>query len=194
MPTFSLAQAGTNSDDFMCNICMEPWMEPLELVHCGHIFCGRCVAKLKNKKCPTCRTTFKSTAQPNRIMVNQAKEIIVRCDNCTWVGSRALSVNHEMECSGDPEGARAAREARAAAAAEATAQTSNSQRGAFSQVFDFIFGGSRNNNQQQQQNGNNNNNNNNSNNAAASSSPPSSSQQQPAPSSSNHNRQQSGGR
>src|SRR3989338_8480637 len=141
MPNFSLA--GNDGHDFMCNICLEPWMEPSELVPCGHVFCSRCVKKLKNMKCPTCRTGFKSTQPPNRILVNQAKAVIVKCDSCSWVGSRELSVNHETECLGDPEGARVAREARAEAqqqqqTAAAAARSEQGGSKGFAGIFDYL--------------------------------------------------------
>ena len=58
---------------------------------------------LRNKKCPDCRRDFTGTQKPNRILVNMAKEVTVKCDSCGWEGTRESSSKHQCRRAGGTE-------------------------------------------------------------------------------------------
>jgi hypothetical protein len=78
--------------DIECNICLEPWDDPVELEPCRHIYCRRCTESLRT--CPDCRATISNRTQPNRILINQANAAVVRCEACRWQGTREASRSH----------------------------------------------------------------------------------------------------
>lgn len=47
-----------------CPVCSENDRYPLCITSCGHSLCEICIPKLKEKKCPFCRSEFE-TAKPN---------------------------------------------------------------------------------------------------------------------------------
>ena len=83
---------GTDHKDLECTICLEPWDNPVELQPCRHVFCARCVEGMQS--CPACRAAVTGRAAPNRILVNMANEVAVKCRRCGWTGSRELSRAH----------------------------------------------------------------------------------------------------
>jgi Ca2+-binding EF-hand superfamily protein len=78
--------------DIECNICLEPWDDPVELEPCRHVYCRRCTESLRT--CPDCRATISNRKQPNRILINMSNGVMVRCEACRWQGTREASRSH----------------------------------------------------------------------------------------------------
>jgi hypothetical protein len=79
-------------DIFECTICTEKFNDP-RVISCGHTFCKGCLLKLKQLRCPLCRTSFKTVdSLPSNFVVSkwidQTKNQIIeknkeiKCDNC----------------------------------------------------------------------------------------------------------------
>jgi Ca2+-binding EF-hand superfamily protein len=92
--------------DIECNICLEPWDDPVELEPCRHVYCRRCTESLRT--CPDCRATISNRKQPNRILINLANAAVVRCETCRWQGTREVSHGHRCGTSASSSAAVAA--------------------------------------------------------------------------------------
>jgi hypothetical protein len=90
--------------DLICSICREPFMEPMMVPNCEHIFCKDCISKNPNNNCPTCRAIFsKAQVKPaHRFIVKQLENLQVICTNgnssCPWKGTREQLPVHKKEC------------------------------------------------------------------------------------------------
>lgn len=64
------------SSELKCAICIDPFVEPMELP-CGHVFCHKCVLPIS--KCPECRGDFShSQVKPvNRIITSMLNNLKV---------------------------------------------------------------------------------------------------------------------
>ena len=91
MPNF-VAVDDDGNEDIQCCVCLQPWDEPTELEPCKHIFCTACIRTLVT--CPDCRAPIVKRQTPNRILRNMALAVRVKCDVCSWEGSREMSQTH----------------------------------------------------------------------------------------------------
>ncbi|CCW65976.1 unnamed protein product [Phytomonas sp. Hart1] len=81
------------NEELTCNICMDSWKDPQEVVPCGHIFCKECCKSIHT--CSICRVPIQSYRKPNRALVNLALQVRVRCGKCQWSGTREESLRHQ---------------------------------------------------------------------------------------------------
>ncbi|CUE73533.1 zinc finger protein, putative [Bodo saltans] len=101
--------------DLTCQVCLVPYVQPLELKPCGHVTCYACCEQLiKNASkttaglpsnaatlpCPVCRTVVTSIDPPPRIVISLLDALEVRCAQCNAVSSRNSYASHE--CVGTP--------------------------------------------------------------------------------------------
>lgn len=88
--------------DLCCAICTEPFLNPLAVPGCEHIFCKACIERIPNATCPTCRASFdpKDAKPAHRLIVKQLEALQVHCnsDKCSWTGTRENHVSHRKEC------------------------------------------------------------------------------------------------
>ncbi|ESL05277.1 hypothetical protein TRSC58_07082 [Trypanosoma rangeli SC58] len=80
------------SEELRCALCLDSWKDPVELVSCGHIFCMECVKDVRT--CPICRESVTKSKKPNRVLVNLALMVPVRCSACGWTGTRERGTSH----------------------------------------------------------------------------------------------------
>ncbi|PBJ69296.1 EF hand [Trypanosoma cruzi cruzi] len=94
----------------VCLLCKDSWDRPIELGPCGHIFCESCISEYWCRSvgssclpgserpvtlvCPNCSCAVEQSERPNRVLVNKALEVQVRCTRCNWNGTREQSQNH----------------------------------------------------------------------------------------------------
>ena len=83
---------GDYAKDIECSICLEPWMNPIELMPCKHTLCTECVKSLV--ACPECRQSITSREVPNRALINICAAVTVTCDTCGWAGTRETQASH----------------------------------------------------------------------------------------------------
>ncbi|KAH9601691.1 RING-type zinc-finger [Trypanosoma melophagium] len=53
--------------------------------------------EMRGTLCPTCRSVVSGVESPNRLLVNMALAVSVRCARCGWQGSREQSEHHVCE-------------------------------------------------------------------------------------------------
>ncbi|KEG08180.1 EF hand [Trypanosoma grayi] len=100
----------------VCRLCEDSWDEPIELQPCGHFFCEACISEYESRfpkrfspiggsgsgsgrgastlLCPTCNCKVERRDRPNRILVNMALEVEVKCRRCEWRGKREETQKH----------------------------------------------------------------------------------------------------
>jgi len=78
--TFSAFDDEGPAGNVDCGVCLQPWLDPTELQPCKHILCRECVGD--TGCCPKCSVKVTARVAPNRILVNQAADLRVRCDRC----------------------------------------------------------------------------------------------------------------
>ena len=93
----SFQPVGEVPKELECSICLEIWINAVEVQPCHHLFCKNCVSQLPN--CPLCRSPITSLVAPNRALVNLADGIKVKCLLCHWTGTREASRSHKERCS-----------------------------------------------------------------------------------------------
>ena len=84
-------------EDLTCKICATPWVQPLEISPCQHVYCFACCKRLlgKKKECPECRGAIAGLQPPNRVLASLVDALEVRCLKCGVVGPRGHYVTHE---------------------------------------------------------------------------------------------------
>jgi len=87
-------------EDMQCSICFEPFLDPIEIQPCGHIFCHKCLAQLHSPVCPTCRAQPELYRRPHRVISSLVGNLHVRCLTCAWCGPRDAMPMHS--CSAPP--------------------------------------------------------------------------------------------
>lgn len=108
---FELVDPSNADPELLCPLCQNVWDNPVELDPCGDIFCGAClkVDRIRQSKqmgantpfrCPTCESEVQQEKQPNRVLVNVAGDVVVRCSECRWEGARRVASKHTCATGG----------------------------------------------------------------------------------------------
>lgn len=71
--------------EMTCSICLNVWMDPVEIKPCCHTYCTTCLGSLK--ECPDCRNPIKEKGKPNRIISNLLHVLVGTCTRCGWKGT-----------------------------------------------------------------------------------------------------------
>lgn len=90
-------------DDLICKICLAPWVQPIEVRPCGHIFCRECCSRLlqpttresQGPVCAECRQKIEALQQPHRALRNLVDALPARCLRCNACSTRAQLVYHD---------------------------------------------------------------------------------------------------
>lgn len=68
-----------------CAVCTSPWIQPLEVLPCRHIFCAECCRQTliagagEAWICCVCRAPVTHVEAPNRVLANIVDALLVRC-------------------------------------------------------------------------------------------------------------------
>lgn len=95
-------------ENLMCPICRCPFVDPVVLNECDHIFCRDCIRQCwtaytplgPRGDCPTCRTSAKLGPRTavSKILVNMCEDLVVKCpkseDGCTAEVKRGEVQDH----------------------------------------------------------------------------------------------------
>ena len=83
---------------FVCAICQKILFEPVQ-TSCGHLFCGKCLKRVRSKNCPTCRTEFEEEPRRDRFNEREIRNLMVKCQNssrgCEWEGELGNVESHQ---------------------------------------------------------------------------------------------------
>ena len=83
---------------FLCPICQEILYEPAQ-TSCGHLFCGRCLRRIRSKNCPSCRAKFVREPLEDKFNEREIRNLIVKCQNssrgCEWEGELGNVESHQ---------------------------------------------------------------------------------------------------
>ena len=83
---------------FVCAICQGVLYEPVQ-TSCGHLFCGRCLKRVRSKNCPSCRAEFVREPIEDKFNEREIRNLIVKCQNssrgCEWVGELGNVESHQ---------------------------------------------------------------------------------------------------
>ena len=83
---------------FLCPICEEILYEPVQ-TSCGHLFCGKCLEKVRSKNCPSCRAEFVREPLEDKFNEREIRNLIVKCQNssrgCEWEGELGNVESHQ---------------------------------------------------------------------------------------------------
>ncbi|KAL0481507.1 hypothetical protein AKO1_011260 [Acrasis kona] len=106
---YSYIQEDDIPDDALCNICLEPFIEPYRTVECRHCFCAGCIKKwFKQNKdentCPKCRTKIELplAAVQEKEIITILESILIKCQTCNQVMKNSKMEQHEVVCKGTP--------------------------------------------------------------------------------------------
>ena len=88
---------------YLCPICQEILHEPVQ-TSCGHLFCGRCLKKVRSKNCPSCRAEFEEEPRRDKFNEREIRNLTVKCQNssrgCVWVGELGNVESHQNDVCG----------------------------------------------------------------------------------------------
>ena len=83
---------------YLCPICQEILYEPVQ-TSCGHLFCGKCLKKVRWKNCPSCRAEFEEEPRRDKFNEREIRNLIVKCQNssrgCEWEGELGNVESHQ---------------------------------------------------------------------------------------------------
>ena len=83
---------------YLCPICQEILYEPVQ-TSCGHLFCGRCLKKVRSKNCPSCRVEFEEEPRRDKFNEREIRNLKVKCQNssrgCEWEGELGNVESHQ---------------------------------------------------------------------------------------------------
>ena len=83
---------------FVCAICQEILYKPVQ-TSCGHLFCGRCLKRVRSKNCPSCREEFVREPIEDKFNEREIRNLIVKCQNssrgCEWEGELGNVESHQ---------------------------------------------------------------------------------------------------
>ena len=83
---------------FLCSICQEILYEPVQ-TSCGHLFCKKCLKRVRSKNCPSCRAEFEEEPRRDKFNEREIRNLIVKCQNssrgCEWEGELGNVESHQ---------------------------------------------------------------------------------------------------
>ena len=83
---------------YLCPICQEILYKPVQ-TSCGHLFCGRCLKRIRSKNCPSCRAEFVREPIEDKFNEREIRNLIVKCQNssrgCEWEGELGNVESHQ---------------------------------------------------------------------------------------------------
>ncbi|CAF1328721.1 unnamed protein product [Rotaria magnacalcarata] len=84
---FSYVNEESIDADVKCAICTDPYLDPVVVLTCNHIFCRTGIERVMKDKpvCPMCRHmpfTLSELQPANLPLVNCLNELLVKCDTC----------------------------------------------------------------------------------------------------------------
>lgn len=79
-----------------CQVCLDAWRDPVQLLKCGHIFCRACVPP-SSTRCPQCRGDVTGFQTPGEEIVAATWRVSVVCSSCGWRGTRQASETHRCD-------------------------------------------------------------------------------------------------
>ena len=83
---------------FLCPICQEILYKPVQ-TSCGHLFCGKCLKRVRSKNCPSCRAEFIREPIEDKFNEREIRNLIVKCQNssrgCEWEGELGNVESHQ---------------------------------------------------------------------------------------------------
>jgi hypothetical protein len=87
------------SKNLICPVCTDPFLEPVMIAGCEHIFCSSCISMVREPLCPVDRTEFdreKSIVPAPKIVCCMVDELVVHCVDreCPWEGPREALMGH----------------------------------------------------------------------------------------------------
>lgn len=89
-------------DDLICSICQEPYIDPVKITECCHVFCRSGIYQvLKNQSaCPLCR--FEPICYSGLILVEPSivqrlDQLFVKCSRCNQSNIRRQQFNEHMK-------------------------------------------------------------------------------------------------
>ena len=88
---------------FLCPICQEILYKPVQ-TSCGHLFCGRCLKRVRLINCPSCRAEFVREPIEDKFNEREIRNLIVKCQNssrgCEWEGELGNVESHQNDVCG----------------------------------------------------------------------------------------------
>jgi len=96
------------TENVLCDICIRPFIDPVEHTDCGNEFCNNCVATLKT--CPKCRGPLRTRPDndknlginlrpvTSKRLLNSLNELLVVCPICKGHTARGELQNHISKC------------------------------------------------------------------------------------------------
>ena len=82
----------------LCSICQEILCEPVQ-TSCGHLFCGKCLRRVRSENCPSCRAEFEEEPRRDKFNEREIRNLIVKCQNssrgCEWEGELGNVESHQ---------------------------------------------------------------------------------------------------
>ena len=85
-------------EEYLCPICQEIAFVPVQ-TSCGHLFCGKCLKKVRLKNCPSCRAEFEEEPRRDKFNERKIRNLIVECQNsfrgCEWEGELGNVESHQ---------------------------------------------------------------------------------------------------
>jgi hypothetical protein len=144
-------------DDLICQICLSPHLDPVEVGACEHVFCRQCFLDTRTNTCPSCRSVVDpdSLKKAHRYIIKQLDGLKVFCTNkdsgCDWTGTRdSLSAHlpgctHQVPVSPAKPPARKSKRAKKSGPKMATFRIRNVDLYTpkiFSKILQFVYTGS----------------------------------------------------
>jgi hypothetical protein len=87
------------SKNLICPVCTDPFLDPVMIAGCEHIFCSSCISMVREAVCPVDRSEFdreKSIVPAPKIVCCLVNELVVYCADreCQWEGPREALMGH----------------------------------------------------------------------------------------------------
>jgi len=105
---FDLA-VGQVDEEFVCPVCKDILVNPVEIKGCEHVFCDGCIrgALQINPTCPVDRKAVEESdlGQPRRYFRNMLANLKLRCPFCSDETTHGDFERHKTNCPRNPDAA-----------------------------------------------------------------------------------------